>query len=220
MVSYNASVPSSTTTNYGGASVAQVERSAGDNYATYLKFNLAGRTIAAPTGGTAIPNARAILEVTGDNTNGNTATFEVYGILNNSWSENSLDWANAPDLGASGNAALMANVGTDAFPVGHLSFNSSQSTEMMDVTPFVLKYGAGGSISFVLVRETQFAGEAQDGNLVDLYTRESSFSPQLLLFNAAVPEPTGVCAAGLLACLLAKRPRRRFDVAGAMQLRG
>jgi hypothetical protein len=205
-VQYNPSSSSSVTTNFFGASTSQVARSTasnGNNYATYLQFNLAGQNL---------PDvSRAILEVTGGNTaNSNTSVIEVYGILNNTWDPKTLDWKNAPDL--TSNAPLMTNVGSDAFPVGHLSFTSTQSTEMMDVTPFLDEF-AGSEMSFVLVREQQYAGEANDGDVVSLVTDGSSLSPQLLLFTSSVPEPTvgllGVAMGGLMLCGRRWKPRRR-----------
>jgi hypothetical protein len=189
-VLYNPSSGSSVTTNFNGASSAKVARSTasnGNNFATYLKFNVAGQSVSNMS--------RAILEVTGSNTsNANTATIEVYGILNNTWDPKTLDWKNAPDL--TSNAPLMGSVGSDAFPVGHLTFTSTQSTAMMDVTPFVDEF-AGDNLSFVLVREQQFAGEADDGDVVSLVTDGSGLSPQLLLFTS-VPEPGAGALLGLL----------------------
>ena len=200
-VRYNASVSSSKTTNYATAATASVSRSTastGDNFATYLKFNLAGQNFAGVS--------RAILQMTGKNaTNSNVATFEVYGILNNSWNASTITWATAPDLG--GTTPTLTGVGTDAFPVGHLSFDGTQSTSMLDVTPFVSQYGAGLT-SFVLVREQQFGGEADDGNRVDLLTRSSlTGAPQLLLFSSAVPEPSSLLAVAALSAIALLRRR-------------
>ena len=178
-VRYNPSVTADKTTNYGSASSADVSRATtADHNATYLKFSLAGQNMSNVN--------RAILEITGQNTaNSSTALIEVYGILNNSWSESTLDYANAPDI--SSTDSRMINVGTDAFPVGHLSFNGTLGTSMLDVTSFVEKYAAS-SMSFVLVREQQYSAEADDGDLVSISTRESGVNaPQLMLMS--VPEP-------------------------------
>jgi hypothetical protein len=68
-------------------------------------------------------------------------------------------------------------------------------------------------MSFVLVREQQYAGEANDGDVVSLVTDGSSLSPQLLLFTSSVPEPTvgllGVAMGGLMLCGRRWKPRRR-----------
>jgi hypothetical protein len=197
-VRYNPSVSGDKTTNYGSATTSDISRAtSGDHNATYLKFSLAGQNLSAMK--------RAILEVTGQNTaNSSTALIEVYGILNNSWNEATLDYANAPDISTTD--SRMINVGTDAFPVGHLSFDGTLGTSMMDVTPFVTKYAAS-TISFVLVREQQFAAEADDGDLVSISTRESGANaPQLMLLS--VPEPGVILASGVMISLLLQRPKR------------
>src|SRR5689334_7631290 len=101
----------------------------------------------------------------------------------------------------------MINVGSDAFPLGHLSFDSTMSGGMLDVTPFVLQH-ADSLMSFVLVREQQYAAETDDGNLVTLLTRESGANgPQLMLFT--VPEPAKPLIFAPLLTLFMRRKTRR-----------
>ena len=64
------------------------------------------------------------------------ATLHVYGILNDSWNELTINWSNAPDL-AGASDSKVANVGTDAFPVGQLTWNNATNEWGIDVTEFV-----------------------------------------------------------------------------------
>lgn len=196
-VRYNPSVASSKTTASGNVSTFNVARSTsatGDNYASYLQFNLTGQDRSSIS--------RAILQLTGHNAaNANVDTIEVYGILKDAWSPTTLTWSTAPDL--SGSAPLMTNVGADAFPVGHLSFDATESAAMLDVTSFLQQFGADNILSFALVREQQYAGEADDGSVAQLS------NPQLILFSSATPEPTTALALGLASLTLLRRSRPR-----------
>src|SRR5206468_3374571 len=79
--------------NVSTFNVARSTSSTGDNYASYVKFNLAGQDRSAIS--------RAILSVTGHNAaNANVDTIEVYGIVKDNWSPATLTWSTAPDLSA------------------------------------------------------------------------------------------------------------------------
>ena len=81
--------------------------------------------------------ARAYLNVTGANVANSTSTIlHVYGILNDSWTETGINWNNAPDLAGASDAKL-ANVNSDAFPVGQLTWNNTAHEWGIDVTDFV-----------------------------------------------------------------------------------
>jgi hypothetical protein len=198
-VQNSASTSSTRSTNFGSATTGKVGRSSTtltNDYATYLKFSL----------GSTQPSAieRAILKVNGRNgVDGDVASFHVYGILNDSWTESGISWITAPDLSATD--AKMTNVGSDAFPVGHLTFDGTQSTAMLDVTDFVQRH-PDLVLSFVLVREQTFAGD-EDNNRIDLSLRESGDAPQLIVF---APEPgalTGIII--LSAFALSRRSRTK-----------
>jgi hypothetical protein len=185
-------------TNFGTSTTGKVGRSSTtltDDYATYLKFSL----------GSTQPTAveRAILKVNGRNgVDGDVASFHVYGILNDSWSETGIAWITAPDL--SSTDAKITNVGTDAFPVGHLTFDGTQSAAMLDVTDFVRRH-PDLVLSFVLVREQTFTGD-EDNNRIDLSLRESGNAPQLIVF-APEPDAIGVILTGAILALK-RRPRK------------
>jgi hypothetical protein len=136
-------------------------------------------------------------------TNGSdTVLAYVYGILSNNWSENSLTWANAPNLaqGIPAGTAFTDNfvlgAGSTAFLQGQLVAGSSPSQYTIDVTSF-LKSSTSTNVSFLLERGVRFAGDAQDGDGVSIVSREgsSSLGPRLqLVFNAETPTFSGLTA--------------------------
>src|SRR6185369_15941445 len=100
--------------------------------ATYLKFSLGGMAKSTVS--------RAFLQLTGSNINDATSTtLHVYGLLNDSWDEATVNWNNAPDLAGASDAKL-ANVGTDATPVGQLTWDNTAHEWGLDVTDFVRKH--------------------------------------------------------------------------------
>ncbi|HEX8524418.1 MAG TPA: DNRLRE domain-containing protein [Tepidisphaeraceae bacterium] len=172
--------------NFGLLTSAKVDRSAStaDDDATYLKFNLQSTTKAKV--------GRAFLNVTGSNST-DAAPIHVYGILNDAWTETGINWSNAPDLANAADAQL-ANVGSDAFPVGQLTWNGVEQEWGIDVTDFIRKH-PDDDVSFVLIRENRF--DADPNNLrpgdtdisqVVVGTRESlSGAPHLSLYLADRP---------------------------------
>src|SRR5262249_22495500 len=127
---------------------------------------------------------RAFLNVTGVNAANSTSTIlHVYCILNSTWTETGITWNNAPDLVGASDAKL-ANVGSDAFPVGELTWNNSSHEWGIDVTDFVRQHpDASGNLSFVLIREQRFLGDA-DTSQIQINTREAvSGKPRLSLFT-------------------------------------
>ncbi len=170
--------------NFGLLTSAKVDRSATTTAddATYLKFNLLD-TEKARVG-------RAFLNVTGANS-ADTEPIHVYGILNDSWTETGINWNNAPDL-ANASDAQIANVGTDAFPVGQIAWNASAQEWGIDVTDFVRKH-PDDVLSFVLIRENRFDPDPgtpplrpgdTDTSRVTINTRESlSDQPRLSLYT-------------------------------------
>ena len=174
--------------NFGLAPVANVARSAtsANDQATYLKFNLGGNSKARV--------GRAFLQLTGSNVaNADTTILHVYGIKNDAWTETGINWGNAPDLAGAADARL-ANVGTDAFPVGQLTWDGSVNEWGIEVTDFVRKH-SDLDLSFVVIREERFAagyaydpdGDA-DTSRVQLNTREAlTGKPRMSLFMTQQP---------------------------------
>jgi hypothetical protein len=119
----------------------------------------------------------------------------VYGILSNNWSENSLTWANAPNLaqgvppGTAFTNNFVLGAGTSAFMLGQLVAGPVPAQYTIDVTSFLQNY-ASSTVSFLLARGVRFTGDAQDGDGVSIVSREGSPSagPSLrLIFNQAPP---------------------------------
>jgi hypothetical protein len=132
--------------------------------ATYLKFSLAT---------TGQPNvSRALLRLTGQNITTSTPTIlHLYGLLNDTWTETGITWSNAPGLAGTTDARL-TGVGTDASPLGMLTYDNATNEFAVDVTDFVRRH-PDADVSFVLLREPRFAGDADAGR-VRLNTREAA----------------------------------------------
>jgi hypothetical protein len=147
-----------------------------DRQVSYLRFPLGG----LPAGEV----RRAVVRVRGRNVT-DAASFicHVYGINADTWNESTVTWNNAPNLAAS--EARVEEVGTTAFPVGHLSVAGTASDGRVDVTEFV-RAQADGAASFVLARETRFTGDT-DTREVSLESRESAGSSPVLEVWAATP---------------------------------
>src|SRR5207249_11874411 len=70
---------------------------------------------------------------------------------------------------------------SDAFPVGQLTWNNTSHEWGIDVTDFVRKH-PDTDLSFVLIREQRFLGDA-DSSQIRVNTREAaSGKPRLALF--------------------------------------
>jgi len=140
----------------------------------------------------------AVLTLSASATTGPTpALAYVYGIANNNWSENSLTWANAPDLaqGIPAGTAFTDNfvlgAGTSAFVLGQLVAGAVPGQYTIDVTSF-LRNSTSSNVSFLLARGVRFAGDAADGDGVSIVSREGSSSagPRLqLVFNVLPASP-------------------------------
>lgn len=166
--------------NNGTSPTAFVNRSASSTAddATYLKFSLGG------TGKATV--SRALLRLTGQNVaNSAQTTLHVYGLFDDSWTETGINWSNAPDLAGAADARLV-NVGTDAFPVGQLTYDGTANEWAIDVTDFVRRH-PDATLSFAVVREQRFTGDA-DTSRVQIYTREAATGrPRLSLSLYANP---------------------------------
>ncbi len=136
----------------------------------------------------------ALLTLSASSANG-AATVQayVYGLLTNSWSENSLTWANAPNLaqgippGTAFTNNFVLGAGSSAFLLGQLVAGSVPAQYTIDVTSF-LQNATSTNVSFLLAREVRFLGDVQDGDGVSIVSREGSPSagPRLqLVFNGA-----------------------------------
>jgi hypothetical protein len=200
--------------NYGSLQRARVGRtpdSARFDYASYLQFD---------TGDVNVSDvSRAILQATGQAARdgggdpGNVM-FHVYALASDNWNENTITWDNAPNLADLD--AKLTGVGTDAFPVGHLTFDSVVNEWGVDVTDFVKLHPGlfdDGALSFALIREERFAGDADATfSYVDLWTSESGLATAPKLMLSVVPEPGSLFVAGGAGLLLLMRRRRTLSM--------
>ena len=126
--------------------------SANVDMAAYLKFDLG-----TYTGNQA---AQSILRFNAyDNASPyNPIELSVYGITDNSWTENTLTWNNAPNLGDNnaGNTEIRG-LGTTAFYIDTVSMdNHNYSWFEVDVSDFVARHGLdNGQVSFIIYPEDQ-----------------------------------------------------------------
>jgi hypothetical protein len=170
--------------NYGSLTSAYVGRtpdSARFDYATFIKFSLGGYH--------ADDVSRAIFQITGNSTDINGGApgpilFNVYALSNDAWSEDTITWNNAPNL-----ADLdpkVTDVATSAFPVGHLTFDSTQMEWGVDLTDFLRLHPQmfdDGALTLALVREARFTGDVDSAlSYVELKMKESGITPKLTLF--------------------------------------
>lgn len=113
----------------------------------------------------------------------NTAPFnpvelEVYGILDNDWSESELHWDNAPNIAKANGYAAITGIGTTAFHLGTVSLeNNNRTWHEVDVTDFIREHGTGSrQLSFVVFPKSGY------GDWIFIYSKESgSRAPQLVL---------------------------------------
>ncbi len=170
--------------NYGSLTNAYVGRtpnSARFDYATYIKFGMGGYH--------ADELSRALFQITGKSTNINNGApgsilFHVYALTDDNWSENTITWNNAPNLGDLD--PKVTGVGASAFPVGHLTFDNAQAEWGLDLTDFLRQHPQlvdDGSLTLALVREERFIGDADPSlSYVELLMKESGIAPKLTLF--------------------------------------
>jgi hypothetical protein len=169
--------------NYGTLTSAFVGRtpdSARFDYATYVKFGVGDHE--------ASEVSRAIFQITGKTADINggapgSILFHVYALTNDSWSENTITWNNAPNLADLDSA--VTGVATSAFPVGQLTFDNTQNEWGIDLTTFLRQHPQvfdDGTLTLALVREQRFANDVDPNfSWVDLKTKESGIAPKLRL---------------------------------------
>jgi len=134
---------------------------------------------------------QAILTVHGQNAGSASQVIaHVYGILNDGWSESTINWNNAPNL-ADANGAVsdirdnfIEGIGITAKVVGHFTGIATSRELSIDVTSFVRDH-PDQEITFLIAREVRFDGENVDDALTSLELaskeRETDPGPQLLL---------------------------------------
>ena len=117
---------------------------------------------------------QAILRVAGENEGSDpTVITHVYGLLGDNWTEETIDWNNAPNLAESLITVndishnFVEGIGTTAQIVGHFTGSQTVRELMLDVTPFVQEH-PDQQITFMIAREVRFDGENVDDALTSL----------------------------------------------------
>ncbi len=154
-------------TNYGNDTGLVVKTSSSNGFSrkTYIKFSLNG-----------IANAgnltSAKLRVYGHNTESSAPiNIAVFGVLNDSWIENGINWNNAPAASASALSSVAVN--------GELKYYE------FDITNFVKQQAAGDKILSLLLRDT-----SNSNSKVLFNSRENpNFPPQLIISQDQVNAP-------------------------------
>ena len=196
--------------NYGSATnlvVRNHSTDTGQRSAAFIKFHLPQPLNPALL-------QLAVLSVTASSINGAASVqAHVYGIINNTWSENSMVWTSAPNLGqnisagseifnnfvaGAGDATRGVAAANSAQLVGQLVATNVAAERFVDVTDF-LKQHPGADFSFLLAREVRFSGDTQNSDGMTIVSKDGSTnnSPRLKLvlsvpaaaprFNSIIP---------------------------------
>ncbi|WP_052144561.1 CBM96 family carbohydrate-binding protein [Halalkalibacter okhensis] len=124
----------------------------------------------------------ATFQLTGK-TGSNTTSVElsVFGILDHSWSEETITWNNAPNL--MNDKVEVTSIGESAFLLGTITVDQAEnSVYSLDVSEFVKNNTGGNPISF-LVADL----EGQSGN-VNLYSKEEANSDRWPVLSIGAKE--------------------------------
>ena len=196
--------------NYGSATnlvVRNHSTDTGQRSAAFIKFHLPQPLNPALL-------QLAVLSVTASSINGAASVqAHVYGITNNTWSENSMVWTSAPNLGqnisagseitnnfvaGAGDATRGVAAANSAQLVGQLVATNVAAERFVDVTDF-LKQHPGADFSFLLAREVRFSGDTQNSDGMTIVSKDGSTNncPRLKLvlsvpaaaprFNSIIP---------------------------------
>ncbi|TWU27583.1 CBM96 family carbohydrate-binding protein [Bythopirellula polymerisocia] len=141
---------------------------------------------------------QAILRVFGKNTGSEEQVVaHVYGLLEDDWDEENINWHNAPNLGESTGVMddisdnFVLDIGKSTSFVGHLTGRKENSEMLLNVTPFVRDH-PDQQVTFLIVREVRFDGENVDDDLAalklaskerDKTAKGESLGPQLCLYG-------------------------------------
>ena len=145
---------------YAQASVAQdgvvrdglavaLDPVAGASAVSYLAFGAEGSASVR----------RAVLELSGDSTDGAPLTFMVYAMADTSWAPRALTWDTAPYLDP--DAVRPTGVGDVLFPAGQLTVLGTTGPARLDVTD-ALRHAHGRTLGFLLIREPKRAEDTAD----------------------------------------------------------
>ena len=164
---------SNRTLNYGSNTTCRVRNSSTNSSvrsAAFLKFHLPAMNKA--------DLQFALLTVRASSINGGgPVQAHVYGVANNTWSQSTVTWANAPNLaqnvppGFDYPNNFLLGAGDSASMLGQLVADAAPADRTIEVTDFV-RDAAGDDVSFLLAREVRYYGDVQDGDGMVIVSRE------------------------------------------------
>lgn len=137
--------------------------------------------------------------MTGHNPGGSaTVVTHVYGLTNDGWSEGSLTWNNAPNLGnalgSTGSGVIeriadnfVEGLGQDAEVLGHLSADGTPTELKLDATSFIRRQ-VDGFATFLIAREVRFDGDTDDVNFLRMASRNDPVGPAPQLTLRVIPD--------------------------------
>ncbi len=156
-----------------------------------IKFDLRGQSASGTD--------QAVLSVTGHNPGGSaTVVTHVYGLSDDGWSEGSVTWNNAPNLGnalgSTGSGVIeriadnfVEGIGVGAEVLGHLSADGTPAELRLDATGFVRRQ-ADGFATFLVAREVRFDGDTDDVNFLRMASRNDPLGSPPRLTLRVIPD--------------------------------
>ena len=143
--------------------------------------------------------SQAILRVRGEDPLSTAGVIShVYGIMDDTWNENSIAWNTAPNLCESLGTVhsikdnFIEGIGTSAKFLGHLTSSPTEELLQLDVTNFLRDHG-DQLVSLLVTREVRWNGEDVDDDLGSLrmVSKEhpGGTGPKLVLFLDPLKAP-------------------------------
>lgn len=134
------------------------------NGAAYIKFPLHGNK----------PEElqSVLLSVYGkldENSSADSLNVYVYGIDENTWNENTITAANAPNLNR--DAGYVDASGEDATPVGVMTFTKNGDYSTLNITDYARKHSSR-KLSFIVVKEKRNTLEDGDTDILLVSSKE------------------------------------------------
>lgn len=174
------------------------------NMAAYIKFDLSTYT------GEDLSDAKLRFYAYDNAAPYNPVQLSVYGITDNGWSEDTLNWTNAPNLGKSGGYSIVTGIGSTAYPLGTTTMaDGNYAWHEIDVSDFVRTAGLNGSkVSFLLFPQTGY------NDWIFINSKESGTKgPQLVIKESEdIPAAAGGYVRG------GAYAAQHFDGGGALEV--
>ncbi|MGI2294079.1 DNRLRE domain-containing protein [Paenibacillus sp. GXUN7292] len=113
----------------------------------------------------------------------NPVELSIYGIVDNSWDENSLTWMNAPNIASDGTGkTIITGLGSTAYYIDTISLeDANYSWHEVDVTDFVKTYGLNNKfVSFMI------AADHNTNDWIFIPSKESGSRPPQLIIKESI----------------------------------